>query len=220
MKQWNEIFKKHGKVFTKPHEDMAKIVKQFKAHHVNKVLDLGSGTGRHVIYLAKHGFDVSGIDIAQKGIEITKDWLKKEKLKAHLTTGSFYQRLPYQDNFFDAVISTSAIHHAKIGEVRKAIQEIERILKPNGLIFIVVRKRKFRNWTKSKIVEKYGEQKTNYKVIAERTYIPIEGGEKGLAHYLFNRKLLKKEFKNFKIIDIWVDTDKRHYCLLGSMKTK
>ena len=211
MKQWNEIFKKHGKVFTKPHEDMAKIVKLFKEHHVKKVLDLGSGTGRHVIYLAQNDFDVYGIDIAQKGIEITKDWLKKENLKANLTTGSFYQQLPYADNFFDAIISTSAIHHAKIDEIRKAIHEIERILKPKGLIFIVVRNSKFRNWSKSKIVEKYGKQKTNYQVIADRTYIPIEGGEKGLPHYLFNKELLKKEFKSFKIIDIWIDVDKRHY---------
>lgn len=135
MKQWNEIFKKHGKVFTEPHEDIAKIVKLFKARHVKKILDLGSGTGRHVIYLAKNGFDVYGIDIAQYGIEITEDWLKKENLKAHLAIGSFYQPLPYKDNFFDAVISTSAIHHAKIEEIRKTIQEIERILKPKGLIF-------------------------------------------------------------------------------------
>lgn len=218
MKQWNKIFEKHGKVFTEIHEDMSKIAKFFKERKVKIILDLGSGTGRHIIYLAKNGFDVYGIDIAQKGIEITKDWLKKENLQANLRIGSFYQQLPYTDNFFDAVISTSAIHHANIGDIRKAIREIERILKPKGLIFVTVRKRKFRNWSKSKIVEKYGKQKVNYQVIADRTYVPIEGGEKGLIHYLFNKELLRKEFKSFKIIDIWVDGDKRHYCLLGELK--
>lgn len=218
MKQWDNIFKKHGKVFTKIHEDMPRIVKLFKKRHISKILDLGSGTGRHVVCLVKNGFEVSGFDISGEGISLTKKWLQQEDLKADLKIGSFYQRLPYPNNFFDAVISTSAIHHAKIEDIRKAICEIERILKPKGIIFIVVRKRQLRNWSKGKIIEKYDKQKVSYKVIANRTYMPIEGGEKGLPHYLFNKELLRKEFKNFKIISIWVDIDKRHYCLLGELK--
>ncbi len=218
MKQWDEIFKNNGKVFTKTHEDLPRVAKIFKEQKVKTVLDLGSGSGRHLIYLAKRGFASYGFDISEEGIEITKEWLKAEGLMADLKVGSFYNCLPYSDNFFDAVISTSAIHHAKITEIRKAISEIERVLRPKGLIFLIVRKRRFRNWSKNKIVEKYGKQKVNYKVIANRTYVPIEGGEKDLPHYLFNRALLRKEFKNFKIIDIWVDKDKRHYCLLGELK--
>lgn len=218
MKQWNEIFKKYGKVFTETHEDLPKIAKIFKERNAKKILDLGSGTGRHVIYLAKQGFDVYGFDIAEEGIKITKEWLEKENLQANLKVGSIYDKLPYPDKFFDAIISTSAIHHAKIEDIREAIRELERVLKLQGLIFFVIRKRKFRNWTKHKIIEKYGKQKTNYKVVADRTYVPIEGGEKGLVHYLFNKQLLKKELKNFKILNIWIDLDKRHYCLLGKLK--
>ena len=219
MQQWNRIFEKKGKVLTKVQEDIPKILTLCKKHNAKKILDLGCGSGRHVVYFAKRGFDVYGIDIAKEGIKITKDWLGKEKLQANLKIGSIYKKLPYQDNFFDAVISTNTIHHAKIRNIRKAIREIERILKSKGLIFITVRKRKFRKfYPKLSIIEKYGKQKTNYMVIEPRTYIPTEGGEKGLIHYLFNKKLLKKEFKNFKIHDIWVDFDRRHYCLFGYKK--
>lgn len=55
-------------------------------------------------------------------------------------------------------------------------------------------------------------------MIAERTYVPIDGGEKGLIHYLFNKKQIKKEFRDFKIDKIWVSPAGQHYCLLGEAK--
>lgn len=181
-------------------------------------MDLGCGSGRHVIFLAKHGFNVYGFDIADEGMKITRQWLKKEKLKANLKIGSIYKKLPYQNNFFDAVISTHAIHHGKIEDIRKAIRELERVLKPGGLIFVTFRKRKFRKFYPNfAIIEKYGQQKVNYKVISPRTYAPTEGGEKGLPHYLFNKELIRKEFKHFKINELWVSPNGRHYCLLGKL---
>ncbi|MDD4900656.1 MAG: class I SAM-dependent methyltransferase [Patescibacteria group bacterium] len=218
MKQWDKAFKKYGRVFLKPQEDMLSVVKEFKKHGTNRVLDLGCGTGRHLVYLAKQGFDVYGIDIAAEGIRQAKQWLKSENLKASLKIGSIYQRLPYNDNFFDAIISTLTIHHQKIENIRKAICEIERILKPGGFIFINVRKRKFRKfYSAGEIVEKYGGQKTNYKVIAPNTYVPVSGDEQGLTHYLFNKKTINKEFRNFKP-EIWVDKKARHYCFFGRLK--
>ena len=55
-------------------------------------------------------------------------------------------------------------------------------------------------------------------IIAPKTYVPIEGKEKGLIHYLFNKETIQKEFNNFKIHDIWVDSTGRHYCFWGELK--
>src|SRR4030042_3269979 len=120
-KQWDKIFKWHGGIFMKPQEDMTKILKLVKKKGVRKVLDLGCGSGRHTVYLAKYGFDVYGVDIAPKGIKMTRDWLRREKLKAKLIIGDIYKKLPYEDNFFDAVISTQTLHHNRIGNIRKLI---------------------------------------------------------------------------------------------------
>jgi ubiquinone/menaquinone biosynthesis C-methylase UbiE len=136
MKQWNAIFKKEGKVFLKPQEDMPELVRLFRKRGVKKVLDLGCGSGRHVVYLAKNGFDVYGLDVAPVGLKITKDWLKQEKLKANLKLGSFFKKLPYKDNFFGAIVAVQAISHGRIENIRKVIKEMERVLKPNGLLFI------------------------------------------------------------------------------------
>jgi len=220
-KQWDKIFKWYGGIFMELQEDMPKILKLFKKKSVRRVLDLGCGSGRHTVYLAKHGFEVYGIDIAPKGIKMTKDWLGKDRLKAKLTIGDIYKKLPYEDNFFDAIISTQTLHHNRIEEIRKLIREIERILKPKGLLFTTDRRRRLKRSVKI-ITEYYLAHKTNlkYKVIAPRTYVPLRGGEKGLIHYLFNKKSLKKEFKNFKIYNIWASSDKRHYSFLGELKSK
>lgn len=212
MKEWNRIFKKQGKIFLKPQENIPKIVKLFKKKGAKKVLDLGCGSGRHIVYLAKRGFEVYGIDIAPEGIKITKDWLRKEKLKANLKIGNIYKKLPYPNNFFDALISTQTLHHNRIGNIRKLIKEMERILKPGGFIFITVSKKK-------SIKDIPKEKMWKIKFIAPRTFIPLSHNEKGLIHYQFNKKLLRKEFKNFKIYDIWVESKGRHYCFLGELRS-
>jgi len=217
-KQWDKIFKQCGKVFTKPQEDIPKIVKLFKKKGVKRIIDLGCGTGRHLVYLAKQGFNVYGIDIAPEGIAITKEWLRKEKLRANLKIGSVYKKLPYLNDFFDAAISTQVLHHNKIENIIKLIKEIERIIKPGGLIFITVREvLRAKGWRKNKIViHRFKNMKTKYKVVGPRIYTPMEGGEKGLIHFCFNKELIKKEFKNFKIFDIWIR--KGHYCVFGELK--
>jgi SAM-dependent methyltransferase len=214
--QWNKIFKEEGVVFTKPHEDMNKIVKIFKKNGVKRVLDLGCGSGRHLVYLSKHGFDVYGIDIAEHGIKLSKEWLRKEGLKANLKIGDIYKKLPYEDNFFDAIISIRTLHHNKIEKIRKLIKELESVLKPGGMIFITVSKK----LTKKELRKIPKDKIWKIKIIAPRTYIPLGRGEKGLIHFWFNKTILRKEFKNFKIHDIWIEKDKHHYCLLGSLKAR
>lgn len=86
--------------FLSPRKTYQKISKVFKRRGVKRVLDLGCGTGRHIINFVKKGFEIYGIDIAEEGIEITKKWLKKEGLEANLKVGSIYKRLPYKNSFF------------------------------------------------------------------------------------------------------------------------
>ncbi len=221
VKQWNKIFKKEGKFFTKVQKDIPKFANLLKKNKVKKILDLGSGSGRHTVYLAKRGFEVFGIDIAQEGINITKNWLKKENLKADLKIGNIYKKLPYPNDFFDTIISTGVICHNNILGIRKIIKEMERILKPQGFIFINVRKnRKYTQKLNSKKILPFGKENTLCKITGPRTCVPLEGGEKGLIHYSFTKQALKKEFKNFDNQTIWLGSDKRHLYIIGRLKKK
>jgi ubiquinone/menaquinone biosynthesis C-methylase UbiE len=208
---WDKAFKEKGKIFVKPQRDISKIAKCFKKAGVKKILDLGCGSGRHLVYLAKRGFDAYGIDIARHGIKIARDWLKKEGLKSHLKVGDMHKNLPYKDNFFDAIISIGTLNHGKIKEIRRTINEVRRILKPGGLIFITVNKERPKKYIpKEKL---YGIQ-----YIAPRTYIILGGVERGTPHYRFHKRTLLKEFKDFEILNFIIDKKQWYYCLFGKLK--
>lgn len=202
---WDEVFKSKKKKYPNIQEDMPRIIKFFKAHKVKNVLDLGYGSGRHTVYLARQGFNVFGIDSSRVGKNVTIALLKKRELKAKLILGDIYEKLPYGDNFFDAIVSTQTLHHERIGKIRKLISETERILKPDGFVFITV--------LNLKAVEK-----SLLKKIGPQTFVYLHGHDKGVPHYMFNRTNLHKELADFKILDIRLEKKRNHYCLLGQLK--
>lgn len=201
---WNEIFEKE-RPRSDIQEDMPKIVNRFKKHGVERILDLGSGAGRHTVYLAEQGFVVYGIDISEEGVKATERRLKERGLNAIMTVGSIYERLPYEDSFFDAVVCIQAINHAEINPIRATIVEIERILKPGGVIFLTTRK---------KVSKK---KRHAFTTIAPNTYMPLEGKEKGLVHYSFTKKSLMDAFASFKA-SVWFDSRHDYYCLFGELR--
>ncbi len=214
MLQWDEIYKKEGKKYGyynifKPHEDMSNILTIFKKQKIKRVLDLGCGAGRNLVYLLEKGFDVYGIDCAPEGLEIIKKRLKKER-KCSLKLGNVLNKLPYEDNFFDAVISVQVLQHGKVNEIKGAIKEIERVLKPGGLIFITLSGRISNGKVRDYLIK-------TAKKIAPRTYVPTMGNEKGLTHFIYNKKVIKKHYHNFKILKIWKDS-RDYYCFIAQNK--
>ncbi|MBU1854563.1 MAG: class I SAM-dependent methyltransferase, partial [Nanoarchaeota archaeon] len=177
MNYWEKIFKSEGKVFLKPEKETANFFKIIKKTGVKKVLDLGCGSGRHVVLLSKKGFQTYGFDVSLQGLKITRQWLKELGLKAHLKLASCYEKFPYENDFFDAIISTHVIHHNYHDRVRFCISEIERVLKPGGIIFIMIAGRKKKSVS------------ANSKIIGPRLYVPIEGREEGVIHYIYNKKI-------------------------------
>ena len=200
---WNEIFKKNGRVFYDPHSDMTGIVKLLKERKANIVLDLGNGTGRHTVYLAKNGFTVFGLDSSPEAIRATRKWLIKEKLTARLKLGDVTKNLPYKDAFFDAVITVRVINHGDKATIQKIAQEIARILKQGGFLFVVVP-------TLKKMAKTWQQIEPN-------TFIPLDGREKGLVHHFFTAEELKEVFSGFNVTDVHFD-DGKHYCMTAIKK--
>ncbi|MBU0590771.1 class I SAM-dependent methyltransferase [Candidatus Micrarchaeota archaeon] len=205
MGDWESIFKKDGKVFLTAQEDMEKIIKLLKKEKVRKILDLGCGSGRHTVLFAKQGFDVYATDISKTGLKMTRKWLKEKNLCAKLKEHSCYEKFPFKDKRFDAIISTQVIHHNFHEKVKFCISEIERVLKPGGLIFITV------------AANKRKQGATAFMMSEPRTYTPLDGKEKGVPHFIYTKTLMKKDFKNFKILSICRDNG-NHWCLLGRLK--
>jgi ubiquinone/menaquinone biosynthesis C-methylase UbiE len=206
---WDSIYRQYGSWLQEPHEDMPQVVAYFLQNGVKNVLDIGCGAGRHVIYLAGHGFWVSGLDSSDEAMKMNRDALKKMNLKTELVVASMYEKLPYPDKNFDAIVCTKALNHNTLENIRGAIKEMERVLRPGGIIFIVV--------TKSRKILPNKKQKREAEIIAERTLIPKTGREIGVIHFQFNKEILLREFRHFRVIDYHIDSS-RNYCLVGILK--
>lgn len=132
---WNDIYRKQGEVQKDVLPTVVKAADLFGAENAAYVLDLGCGMGRHSIYLAKRGFNVTASDISEKGIEITRIKATEENLEI-TTVCSDMRDLPFVDNSFDAVLCIWTSGHGNLDDIKKHAEEMLRIVKPNGLIFV------------------------------------------------------------------------------------
>ena len=110
------------------------LAKQMKRDKRKRVLDLGCGFGRHLLYLAKEGFDVVGMDISQEAVNMAKNKLEAEGIDAEVLQGDM-RELPFNDDEFDAVLAITVIGHATKSGVETTVNEIHSVLKEDGLFY-------------------------------------------------------------------------------------
>jgi ubiquinone/menaquinone biosynthesis C-methylase UbiE len=101
-------------------------------------LDAGCGGGRFVVALARLGAKkVAGIDISAPAIEAAKERIRTRRLedRVELQVASVLN-IPYPDANFDYVVSSGVIHHTP--NPKRGFQELVRVLKPGGKLFLSV----------------------------------------------------------------------------------
>lgn len=215
---WNKIYKDCGLSYVSNSSRWKKVIEFLKKKGVKSVLDVGCGTGIHLMELAKLNFKVIGIDGSTVAVRLARNTFKRKRLFGKFIVGNVHQRLPFKNDYFDAVISLRTINHGDFREIARAIDEIRRVLKENGIVFITVQKViGFRG--------KLGQQiLNNLKVdfIKSRIYIKLQGEEKGIKHFIMSKEILFKLFNKFRVIDFWVSCGKerweKYYCLLATKK--
>ncbi len=101
---------------------------------VRTALDLGCGVGRHALLLARAGFEVTAFDGAPTGLDVLRETAVAENLALQVDQGLMTD-LPYASLSFDFVLAFNVVYHGEPGVVRRAIEEIGRVLKPGGLYY-------------------------------------------------------------------------------------
>jgi ubiquinone/menaquinone biosynthesis C-methylase UbiE len=124
------------------------IARELKSY--TTILDAGVGTGRFAKPLQDSGFEVYGVDIAEKMISRAK-----ERDVNHLLLGDVCF-LPFKDNSFDATICIHVLHLIK--EWRIALREICRVTRQVMVSINYVRENPL--WkTYNKLLKKYGYER-------------------------------------------------------------
>lgn len=123
-------------------------------HHINeildelnwknkKVLEIGTGVGTDARNIIHRGGIYTGINIDKGSVEITKKALDIFELSGNVCQSSA-TNIDLKDNSIDIVYSFGVLHH--IPEADKAIEEIKRILKPEGELLIMLYNRNSINY--------------------------------------------------------------------------
>ena len=188
MKQWDEFHKKREQAMgtEPPHSAVAELFKTLKDNNCKRVLDHGCGTGRNFFYLQKNGFEVYGVD--SSGFAL--DSLRQQGASSDRIIKGDIAKLPFNDNFFDALISINVIAHGKINQIKSGINEVKRVVKPRGIILLVVPSVFF--------LEQQRTPKT--KEVEKGTYINVDMPDHDMLHHFFTTEEMETFFKGCHIL--------------------
>lgn len=111
------------------------LKKYFKENRI-KVLDLGCGTGGVINSIKTPAF-VYGVDKSERALKLAR----KRGLKNLLKHDFSKSRLPLKDSSFDVILALDVLEHLK--KPSNVLKEISRVLKPEGVLIVVVPSYKF-----------------------------------------------------------------------------
>jgi len=99
----------------------------------DKALDICCGLGTNGLYLAERGFNVTGIDISEKAVEIAN---RKARETRKVENSNFEVRsfmdMDFKPGSFDFVLDIGCFHHVSEEDRHAFIENVFRILRPGG----------------------------------------------------------------------------------------
>jgi ubiquinone/menaquinone biosynthesis C-methylase UbiE len=189
LTEWNQILREKWYSQEEPDELVVSFVTLLKKKNKKaRVLDLGFGAGRNLIYMANQGFEAHGLEMSETGLNVTKERLTKRNLGAHVLKGDM-NLLPYIDSCFDAVMCLFTIYHQKLKRIRTSISEVHRVLRKNGVLVANFQSKRSHMYGKGVKVEK-------------DTFIRQNGPEKGVIHHFTDKEEIANLLKDFKNVNV------------------
>ena len=114
-----------------------RVVSIVSKKNPNKILDIATGTGDLAINMTKTGAkEIIGLDISPGMLEVGKRKISEKNLgdTIKMIVGDS-ENLPFEDNSFDAI--TVAFGVRNFENLEKGLQEIYRVLKPEGSFVVL-----------------------------------------------------------------------------------
>src|ERR1035437_2362558 len=136
---WNERYTAEGYFWDKvPLPICQKLIEiaAYSASYRPKLIDLGCGEGRNVVFFAQHGFDATGVDISSAGLQKTVKYAAEVGVHVETVRADLSQyRL--QDSY-DVVFSTMALHYLASDVRAKCFEDYKEHTLSSGINLISV----------------------------------------------------------------------------------
>lgn len=111
------------------------IHKYLKGKHKPKILDVGAGTGRYSIELAKEGYNVTAVELVQHNAGRIRQKAERLGLDIKVYRGNAMKLKKLHNEEFDMVLVFGPMYHLGKTEDRvRVLTEAKRVLKPDGVI--------------------------------------------------------------------------------------
>lgn len=154
----------------------------------SKILEIGAGTGRYSIALAKMGYDVVAVELVESNLKVLKENSKG------LNNIKSYQgdvlNLQFEDNTFDMVLCLGPMYHLfNKKDKNRAISETIRVCKPKGICM-------FAYITHTSILWNYGVRKGGLSHLAYA--LNKDGSIKDTPKEIFNSYFIEDFAKQFE----------------------
>ena len=131
IKAWDD---EYGKSIWRGHYSLKLLDPDLKK---GSLLDAGCGSGKYSLPLKMRGFDVVGMDVSFKALQMLRESSNARELDIDILEGNVFQ-LPFRDDSFDIIWCYGVLQHLLWKERGFAIREFLRILKRDGILFIEV----------------------------------------------------------------------------------
>ncbi|HOJ01076.1 MAG TPA: class I SAM-dependent methyltransferase [Anaerolineaceae bacterium] len=200
---WDKAYKKEPQQFVEPEKICSLADILFKKYGVKRILDLGCGNGRHLVYFGKAGYEVYGSDLSGWGLQAASTWLRKESIPSRLSLADM-QVLPFKDESFDAIISFRVIQHNLFADIQATFKELERILRKDGLFIGDVLK-----------YDPESDRFKEWEMVEPNTFVPRSGTEKGMPHHAFTKKEVFDLLSAWKIQFFNTPPGKHHFDIIA-----
>ena len=149
--KWEDSYSKRDNYLFHPHEEVIRFVSKYIRKRVGlsqfsditpgssprRVLDLGCGIGRHVIYCHDMGLEAYGVDLSETAIVAAIEWAGSRGSK-ELTprlVQSDARSLPWDVSFFQYVVSHGVLDSMPFDLARAVVTELARVTAPRGLLY-------------------------------------------------------------------------------------
>jgi SAM-dependent methyltransferase len=178
MARWDKYWRDEAYVsrnWLDPDPDVVRLNQFMKDHQVRRVLDLGCGVGRHLVYLSSQGFEMHGLDLSPAGVERCRKELAQHQRQATVQVADMFA-IPYPDQWFDWVLTVQVIYHTTAAALQQAIQHVHDKLKPGGFFYVTFP-------PVDNISPDSGQE------VEPRTYLKEEDGEPLLHHYVIAEEI-------------------------------
>ena len=173
-----------------PCEESYYYAQKWKREGRKSVLDLGCGLGRHAVLFAKYGFKVTATDISKDALDFLRKYRREQGVDISCRLADM-EKLPFADDAFDAIFAMHSAGHADTQGMKRVMEEIKRVLKPDGTVFMTLCSKE--TWT-------YAE--SGLPKVDDNTVIKTDGPEQGVPHFFVDRDDIAKLFADLELIKV------------------